>query len=312
MRSAAAQCAVAERHGRNTVKIIDAHIHANMDDTRSAFDARELLERMQSIGVSGGCVFSGAPYANGLGDGQIQPAQKRLDTVLRCCEGYRDRLFPLLWVHPDEDGICQIVQQAAERGIMGFKIICNNFYVYEDKSLRLLEQIAKTGRPVMFHSGILWDSTVSSKYNRPLHWEALCKLPGLRFSLAHCSWPWYDEAIALYGKFLTNHMAHPEENSEMFFDTTPGTPVPYRRDLYTKLLGCGYDVEHNILWGTDCNAVGYNGAWTKKWLQLDNAIMDELQTPPETRELIFHKNMERFFGLSKEEHVHQPLHSDGS
>lgn len=293
------------------MNLFDVHIHMGLYPGDAAFDPEALLAKMEAAGVQRGAIFSEAPEFYGF-QNRGHDGSQRLDLVLQCCEQHRERLLPILWVHPDEEGIVDLIAEAAGRNIAGFKVICNNFYVYEDKSMNMLERIAKTGKPVLFHSGILWDDSVSSKYNRPLHWEALCKMGGLRFSLAHCSWPWYDESIALYGKFLTNHMKHPDDNSEMFFDLTPGTPVPYRRDLLTKLLGCGYDVEHNILWGTDCNTDPYNTSWAQKWHRLDSGIMDELRVPEETRALIFEKNAERFFGLVKDTYKHRDVRSDGS
>ena len=290
------------------MKKFDVHIHSGMNG-EARFDAKDVLGKLEKAGFFGGAVFSASPgqvHGNSTLNGH-----ERLDALLASVEGYRDRLLPLLWVHPDEDDLYPLIKEAAERGVVGFKVICNNFYVYEDKSLRMLEAIAAVDKPVMFHSGILWDDSESSKYNRPLHWERLCTIPHLRFSLAHCSWPWYDECLALYGKFLTNHAKHPELNNEMFFDMTPGTPPPYRKDLYTKLLLCEYDVSHNMIWGTDCNTGDYATEWTVKWDRMDNQIMDELQVPEETRELIFRKNMERFFKLTDEEYVPKPPSSDG-
>ena len=294
------------------MKHLDVHIHTGMvgDLAGSAlFDGSAVLAKLAEAGIDGGVMMSQPPIGSSGGQ---RDGLSRLDDLMRSCAGYEGRLFPVMWIHPDQPDILETIQAAAERGVTGFKCICSNFYVYEDKSLRMLEAVAATGKPIMFHSGILWDDTESSKYNRPLHWESLCTMPNLRFSMGHCSWPWYDECLALYGKFLNMHMRHPELNNEMYFDLTPGTPVPYRRDLLTKLLLSGYDIEHNILWGSDCFAEKYNPAWAKKWLTLDNIIMDELNVPESTRELIFHRNFERFFGLSGEVHVHRDLNSDGT
>ena len=79
---------------------------------------------------------------------------------------------------------------------------------------------------------------------------------GLRFALAHVSWPWVDECLAVYGKFLNALTRRRELSVEMFIDTTPGTPRIYRQEVLTKLMTIGYDVEHNILFGTDCVARG--------------------------------------------------------
>ena len=60
--------------------------------------------------------------------------------------------------------------------------------------------------------------------------------------MGHCSWPWYDECIAVYGKFL-NGVANDQDAPEMFFDLTPGTPRIYREDLLTKLFTVGDGVD---------------------------------------------------------------------
>ena len=129
---------------------------------------------------------------------------------------------------------------------MAFKVICANFYVYEEKSLELIREIAKLNKPIMFHTGILWDGLVSSNYNRPMNWEALLHIEGLRFSMGHCSWPWIDECIAMYGKFL-DAKRRGQNTAEMYFDITPGTPDIYRHELFYKMFNIGYDVKNNIL-----------------------------------------------------------------
>lgn len=293
------------------IRVYDAHIHLdrpNYEDKKTA-DGEQILSRMAEAGIYGGSVISERPegFWGNVNDGHTQ-----LENVLSACEGYRDRLFPVLWIHPDQKDLNDLIREADECGIVAFKCICNNFYIYEDKGIKMLEAVAKTGKPILFHSGILWDDSPSAQYNRPLNWEPLCTIPNLRFVLAHCSWPWTDECIALFGKFLANHLKHPELNNEMYIDLTPGTPVSYRRDLLTKLLHCGYDVEHNILWGTDNRAYDYNGAWARKWLNIDNALMDELFIDEETRELIFHKNIKRLYRLPHyEEYIPLSPTSDG-
>ena len=297
------------------MKVFDVHTHRS-----TALDGDQLLRQMGEAGVCGGCVFSQEPTCYPSLGGEPHDGRTRLDQVLRACEGHRDRLFPVLWIHPDEPDTLELIDEAARRGIAAFKCICNSFFVGEARSIAMLEAVARTGKPIFFHSGILWDDSSSSKYNRPLNWEELLdraagnidRLRGLRFSLAHASWPWYDECIALYGKFLANFRQHPEDDIQMFIDLTPGTPVSYRFDLLRKLLNCGYDVDHNILWGTDCTAEDYNADWARKWLGIDNGIMDELNIPTETRERIFNRNIARFLGLPGcEQHVVVPVGSDG-
>ncbi len=283
----------------------DAHVHL----MKLGADPQSYLERLEQAGINGSNVFSVPPLQYRKLDCDLS-FENRMKDVLRFTEGHRDILFPVLWIHPDEDGICERVFEAVENGICAFKIICNNFYIYEDKGIRLLEQIAKTGKPVMFHSGILWDGNVSSAYNRPMNWECCLEIDKLKFSLAHCSWPWYDECIALYGKFLSAYGLRPDVSAEMFLDLTPGTPEPYRRDLLTKIHTVGYDIKRNILFGTDCRAEDYNPVWTKRWLGIDDKIYDEIGLDDDTRECIYSRNLKRFLGLSSETVQYKPKKPD--
>ena len=274
------------------MKIFDMHIHSF-----NHIPAPEtLLSEMEKAGVYGGCVFSNWPREANPSVGTS--FEERLAEVLAWTRGYEDRLFPVLWIHPYEDDIINKVHVAAEAGIAAFKMICTNFYVYEEKCMDLLREIAKLDKPVIFHTGILWDGAVSSNYNRPLNWEALLEIEGLRFSMGHCSWPWIDECVALYGKFLNSLTVR--NTAEMFFDITPGTPEIYRQELMTKLFDIGYDVGHNIMFGTDSLANGYKSAWSGKWLKTDGDIMDELGVSLEYRELMYGGNLMRFLGKTKE------------
>ena len=274
------------------MKIYDMHIHS----FNYSPSPETLLAEMEKTGVYGGCIFSNWPKEANAETGTS--FEERLEEVFSWTRGYEDRLFPVLWIHPYEEDIINKVRKAAEAGIAAFKIICTNFYVYDDKCMEVLREIARLDKPVIFHTGILWDGEVSSIYNRPLNWEALLEIEGLRFSMGHCSWPWVDECIALYGKFLNSLTVR--NTAEMFFDITPGTPEIYRRELMTKLFDIGYDVGHNIMFGTDSLACGYKSAWSGKWLSTDGAIMDELGVSKKYRELMYEGNLMRFLGKTKE------------
>ena len=243
------------------MQIFDMHIHA--EDTPA--DPAGLLANLAKAGIYGACVFSHCPEEFILGKPGI-PFEARMAELKAWTQGYEDRLFPVLWIHPYEKDIFDKIRIAAEAGVAAFKIICNDFFIYEEQPMAVLRAIAAAGKPVFFHSGILWDGQVSSAYNRPLNWEALLKIEGLRFSMGHCSWPWIDECVAMYGKFLNAlSMGHA---AEMFFDITPGTPEIYRRELLTKLYTLGYDVGDNVMFGTDmpilrmrCRRIEENGTY---------------------------------------------------
>ncbi|MBQ7475659.1 MAG: amidohydrolase family protein [Clostridia bacterium] len=279
------------------MKIYDMHVHVNGGEPEPA----GLLSKMEDAGVYGGAVFSAEPEPSSA-PLQKLPYRERLKNVLDWCRGVDGRLFPILWVHPFEADVGDQIKDAALSGIRGFKVICDTFSVGCPESMRMLETIEETKLPVIFHSGILWSGTDTSRFNRPAEWEALLRLSrGVKFSMGHCSWPWHDECIAVYGKFLNSYLER--QSSEMFFDVTPGTPVIYRRDLLTKLFTVGYDVENNIMFGTDSMANDYDRDWVAGWIARDNAIYDELGVPAATREKIYKDNFFRFLSGEDVSHV---------
>lgn len=270
------------------MKIFDVHVHAYNTPKKP----NELFKEMDKAGIYGCCLFSNCPKEN---DQKLGTSfEERLDEVLSWQKGYEDRIFPVLWIHPFEEEAIKKVKIAVERGICAFKIICNNFFVNDEKCIALLEEIAKYDKPVFFHTGILWDGCVSSDYNRPLYWESLINIKGLRFSMGHCSWPWVDECIALYGKFL--NALNEKNTAEMFFDLTPGTPEIYRKELLKKLYTIGYDVGDNVLFGTDSSAHAYRYEWPEKWLKIDGEILRELGISKLNLEKLYNKNLMRFLG----------------
>ena len=285
------------------MKRFDMHIHCH----EAPVDPEKLLAQMDACGIYGGVLFSHYPKES-KPDGF--DAETRMNQVLEICRDYPDRLFPVLWIHPHEPNALDVAEEAVRRGIMGFKMICDNYYVSDPDSMALVRKIAELDKPILFHSGILWFGGDSSKYNRPLNWECLVDIKGLRFSLGHCSWPWIDECIALYGKFLNAYANG--MGAEMFFDTTPGTPAIYRRELLTKLYTVGYDVADNVFFGTDCSADQYNPSWTAKWMQTDGAILEELGADEEIFQKMYQDNLLRFLGLKQRDFVHTSPASDDS
>lgn len=277
------------------MRIYDMHIHINSPKAEQGY----LLEQMEKAGVYGGGLISPRPEES-TSSLFIQPYKERLATVLEWTKNQDDRLIPILWVHPYEKDALEIVKDAANSGIKAFKIICDSFHVYDNASMKLLAAIEKTNLPVLFHTGILWGGTDTSQYCRPVDWEALLNLDHIKFSMGHCSWPWHDECIAVYGKFLNHYLTR--QSAEMFFDITPGTPPIYRKDLLTKLFTIGYDVENNIMFGTDSIANDYHPEWVSGWLERDNAIYDELGVSQEVREKIYEKNFMRFLHNGAVEH----------
>ena len=270
---------------------LDGHIHiTDRTENRDGF-----LGELTRAGVDGGTVISLPPRAFPAVAPSAPPLD-RMDNVLFWC-GSAEHLYPFYWIDPMEPDAADQVAMAVEKGATGFKVICDRYFPGDARAIEVFRLIARTNRPILFHSGILWDGKPSSKYNRPAEFEALLDVPGLRFCLAHMSWPWCDELIAVYGKFLSARTRIPNGPDEMFIDTTPGTPVIYRRQALTRLFSVGYDIERNVIFGTDSRTNKYNSSGVREWIDRDNDIFAELALGQETLDAIYARNLQRFVGL---------------
>ena len=87
------------------MKILDMHIHA----WGTKPDPDSLISNMKKAGVYGGCVMSYRPKeadpVNGL------DFDERVEEALAWCKGYEERLFPVVWIHPREENLCENVKK---------------------------------------------------------------------------------------------------------------------------------------------------------------------------------------------------------
>jgi predicted TIM-barrel fold metal-dependent hydrolase len=271
--------------------ILDGHIHIR----DGAADRASFGRRLQEAGVDGGVLLSIPPPCFDVLGRSGSPAERLQDLFQWCASA--PNLYPFFWIDPiAEDAIDQIAL-SVERGVTGFKVICDRYPPSDERAMATFRAIAAADRPILFHSGILWDGKPSGVYNRPVEFEALLNVDNLRFCLAHISWPWCDELIAVYGKFLNAYAQRPDLSVEMYIDLTPGTPPIYRREALYKLFTVGYDVAHNVVYGSDCTANDYNAKWAREWIDRDNGIYEELGLEQDTLAGIYGENLRRFLGL---------------
>jgi len=263
--------------------MFDSHIHMMKEVQRDEF-----FHSVKEAGISGGIILSLPPRTF---NENTYSASDRLEKVLKLAEN-KDNFFPFYFVDPLEEDACEQIDAAVSLGISGFKIMCIDDYPDNPMAMRVYERIAYHNKPVLFHSGILWNSKNSSNFNRPANFECLIKIPGLRFALAHVGWPWYDECLAVFGKYIYSNLYG--NSNTMFIDITPGTPEIYRKEVITKLFCIGYDVADYVLWGTDNFCENYNVEWAGNWVHIDNEIFHELKLTKKQIEQVFEKNLLKF------------------
>lgn len=274
---------------------IDCHVHSRFEELYGNFEQRRFMNDLSSAGMDGAAVFTPNPLIT------TASAEERMNFTLQMCVG-QETLYPFYWIDPLEEDALQQVDLAVKLGFWGFKMICSNYDPGCRESMDVLEKISVTGKPVMFHSGILWDGMNSANFNRPGNFEALLDIPKLRFCLAHISWPWCDECIAVYGKFNNAYFQRPDLSCEMFIDVTPGTPRIYREDVFYHLLCSDYELRYNLMFGTDCNSSQYNVNWCKEWQTRDNLLYEKFirEDVEDFKDHVYGKNFMRFIGLSDE------------
>lgn len=266
----------------------DAHVHMHGGQANSD----ELLGRLKEAGFDGAVVFSPAP--NGM-LGESGTNEQRLEHLLKYTKG-KDTLFPFYFIDPTEEDALWQLRNAKEAGAVGYKVICNHFYPGYERAMKVYHWIAENHMPLMFHSGILYDGiNVSGKYNRPCEFEPLLSVEGLRFSMAHVSWPWTAECIAVYGKFNSFLERNPGgKAAKLYLDITPGTPPTFRQDTMTHVFGNGFHVEDEVFWGSDNFVEDYNTEYARRIRERDDEIFAKLGLSKELRNDIYYKNFMEF------------------
>jgi len=274
--------------------IIDCHVHTNP----APQSKEELIKHIDIAGIDRIVLLSLHPASFYRADssdsgvfGKPMTPDASLAQVMEWA-AFSSRIIPFFWIDPLEEDAPAQVDKAVAAGIAGFKVICNRHFPGDERPMQIWERIAKTGKPILFHSGIIWGCGAWSQYNRPVGFEPLFEIPHLRFALAHVSWPWCDENLAVYG-YWSNRRERGSTTAEMFIDTTPGTPAIYRREVFKKIFTIGYDIENNLIFGTDCNS-NFNSGYAKEILAMDKDALDYAGASPEQKEKYYEKNFLRF------------------
>ena len=263
----------------------DVHVHWDATQTGQV-NAKELLAAMDKAGIEKMALLSC------YGDTVWEQEQNVRDVAKVTAEA-PDRLYGMAWIEPKHNTPLDFLQKAvSDWKIRGFKMIPNTWYPYEEWLFPYYATIADLQVPCLFHSGILHLGTLSSRCCRPVFYEALLGIPRFRFALAHISWPWTDECIAFFGQWRAAQ-SRGETTSEMFVDTTPGTPPGYREDALRKLTEFG-GADH-ALYGTDAHATEERLTLSAEQAVRDREIYGKLGLSEEAIKGILSGNFDKFF-----------------
>ena len=277
--------------------IIDGHVHVDsLRNSGNQAEPKKLMNALNQCGLAGAVILSQHPTLHEM-NGVCTSAADRLNNLTSWTQD-QETLYPFFFINPLDEDAPEQVKNALKAGVDGFKVICNTHYPGDSRAMKIYQLIADAHKPILFHSGILWDGRVSAHFNRPAEFECLLDIKGLRFILAHVSWPWVDECIAVYGKFANTHAHRADFDVEMFIDITPGTPAIYREEVLTKLMRVDYDLSDHVIFGTDSHAYDYNTRWTSEWIDRDTEIYKRLGISKDIQDRLFGLNLLRCLGKS--------------
>ena len=207
------------------------------------------------------------------------------DDVLAAARANPDVLIPFASVDPHKGklGVRQ-ARELIERGVRGFKFHPNTqaFWPNDRDHYPLYEVIAEAGLIALFHSGTTGIGAgmpggggVHLKYSNPMCLDDVAAdFPGLDIILAHPSFPWQEEALA-----ITVHKPN------VYIDLSGWSPKYFPEILiqYTNTR-----LKDKMLFGSDFPLITPD-----RWL----ADFEKLPIKDEVRPLVLKQNAAKLLGL---------------
>jgi predicted TIM-barrel fold metal-dependent hydrolase len=211
------------------------------------------------------------------------------EEVAAACAEHADVLIPFGSVDPrkGQAAVRQARRLVTEHGVRGFKFhpSLQAFHPNDRLAYPLYEAIEELEVPVLFHTGqtglgagLPGGAGIRLKYSNPMDVDDVAAdFPDLSIVLAHPSFPWQDEALA-----VATHKPN------VYIDLSGWSPKYFPPQLvrYANTL-----LRHKVLFGSD-----YPVITPDRWL----ADFEQLDIKPEVRPLILKENAARLLGLAKE------------
>ncbi len=278
-------------------RVNDVHVHSSGKER-----VEDIEKALDSSGVEKIALISYHPYLlrdiwTPIGVDEFKDSVKRLSEVQKALRG---RVYGLAFVDPrmvdDVKELVKLVEWVlTDLELVGVKMIPAGWYPYEEKLYPLYEKLEELNAPILFHCGISWGFPDSSRFCRPVFWEALMKFKKLRFILAHLCWPWVDEALAVGGRFL-----YPAKSGflsykpQILFDISSGAPWLWKIDALGKAIA--YLGPEMLIFGSDCGSAD-NSKCFEEAIRRDYIILKQILARPDNElRIIFRDNFDRFIG----------------
>ena len=208
------------------------------------------------------------------------------DDVAQICAENSDVLIPFASIDPwkGKMAVREAKRLVAEYGVRGFKFhpTMQGFYPNDRMAYPLYEAIQEAGAIALFHtgqtgvgSGMKGGMGMRLKYSNPLHVDDVAvDFPDLKIILAHPSFPWQEEALAVC-----------QHKPNVYIDLSGWSPKYFPEILirYSNSL-----LKKKMLFGSDWPAITPD-----RWL----ADFEKAPFRDEVRQLILKDNARRLLGL---------------
>jgi len=262
--------------------IIDAHVHS-----RGKESAKDILKAMDEAGIDK--IFLFGPYP-GLDEDKQREAD---DFVVKIASEAKDRIVPFAFIEPRLKSAPQEVERAVnDAGVKAVKMIPMQWYPGGPEARAVYEKVQELGVPILFHSGILWGTKDDSQYCRPVYYEALLEYPKIKFAMAHMSWPWCDELLAVCGKYRAARGRGSGRIQQIYIDITSGAPRMWKVDALRKAMV--YLGDDTMMFGSDAGATG-GEYMRRRWQEDMSMLREEVGVRKETIDKIFSTNAMKLF-----------------
>ena len=258
------------------MKIMDCHVHAH-----GAIATDKVLQQMDINGVEKTIVLSEKDRTS------LERTRANLELTASAVRQAPDRLTGLACVNPLIPGMADLAEEAlTDMGFAGFKMFSDHWYAYEERLEPFWERMDKLRARIQFHTGILYACEDSSRFSRPVYLEKLLHYPRIRFVMAHISWPWCEECLAVMGR-MRSFVKNDKSKWQSYIDLTPGTPPHIRKEAVRNAISfCGAD---RLMFGTDSSITNDSILKSQKGtIDSDLAIFAELGLSQEEQEQIMY------------------------
>ena len=209
------------------------------------------------------------------------------EEVAELASTYNDCLIPFASVDPHKGkmGVREAIKMIEDYGVRGFKFhpTAQGFYPNDRMAYPLYEVIQDAGLVALFHTGQTGVGAgapggfgMRLKYSNPMHIDDVAAdFPNLKIVMAHPSFPWQEEALAVATHKPTVYIDLSGWSPKYF----PPILVRYANSI----------LKDRILFGSD-----YPVITPDRWI----ADFDKLDIKPEVRPLIMKENAIRLLGLT--------------